>query len=341
MSPENLVIFSDHHAHDFPYGSRRVPYGAGTVNSRLYASHLVIKEVADYAEKHNVSEVVFLGDLFHKRAVFSTDVYNLTVDALRYMTLKGIKLHMIPGNHDYANRDGTSHSLQALQYIDGIEVYSDPKVVKGHFGGRSAYFIPYIEKKDDFLAALRANDEKYDYLFAHQGIQGAKVGADFVLRNSNDIEAGDFSDLGHGKCFFGHFHQHQQVAPNAWYVGATHQHVWSDANTERGFIHLVDGEVRFVETHSAPRFHVIGEGESTERVRPGDFVRIIGDVTYDIEHAAVVETVSTPVTPQDAPKSTLDDFSAPTYIREWAASQGASEALIELGLSIYERTKNG
>jgi DNA repair exonuclease SbcCD nuclease subunit len=282
---DEFLIFSDHHAHTFPFGAKEVPYLDHFVNSRLMAAYEVIKEVDAYAKLHNVKRVFFCGDLFHVREAVPTVAVNLMHDAICSMHLH--KLYMIPGNHDYADRDGKVHSLHVFKHADPrISVRDWTSTLtctsSGTRGDLIKYsFIPYTDdrvKATEAIkqaAALSLPGEPH-ILFAHLGIQGARVGSDYVLISENDLSVDDIPWQKFTACFFGHYHEHQQLFQNGWYVGASHQHNWGDANSKRGFLHVkvyID-HVTFthVET-SAPKF--ILSKEKKPKARPEDFVRVI------------------------------------------------------------------
>ncbi len=301
---DELLVFSDHHAHPFPYGAKEVLHNGVLVNSRLLDSVGVLNQMHKYASDHNIKTVVFGGDLFHTREGVSTDAYNLTLDALSDL-LYGRKSFLMTGNHDYHDRAGLVHSLEGFKYWSQFNLKicdwraNNMYVVRG--ARDTAYtlcFVPYTEHRADAAQAIKnfasAKADGPKLLFAHLGMQGATVGSDYVLVNDNDIALEDVPYKQFAGCLFGHYHQHQKLFPNGWYIGASHPHTWGDVNTRRGFLHVrlytdyIDFD--FIES-DAPRFLALHESDLESVVpREKDFVRVFTGSKLSPESAGTVRS---------------------------------------------------
>lgn len=283
---DEFIVFSDHHGHSFSFGAKEEAHEGGFfVNSRLRAAYEVLVEIEKYAREKRVSKVFFGGDLFHVREGVPTVALNLMFDGLKALA-SNRKLYLMPGNHDYFDRDGKVHSLHVFKSICDVRDWSSERTVQllGKMKDNVRYsFVPYTDDRAKAVAAIKelaetTTPDEPHVLFAHLGMQGARVGSDYVLVNDNDLSVDDIPWQKFTACFFGHYHEHQQLFQNGWYVGATHQHNWGDANTRRGFLHVrvymdhVDFD--FVET-SAPKFVVVKDTQSEVAIRPQDFVRIL------------------------------------------------------------------
>lgn len=295
--PTEFLVFSDFHAHNFTYGATRttIPGLQGIYNSRLADSAAVLDEILAYAKHHKIEHVFFCGDLFHRRTSVHTDVRHVVVDRLHKFVDEDIQLHMIPGNHDLGDRHGFVHSLVGLgELSDYIHVYDTVSYCV--VGDLQFVFVPYIEGRKATQLALESAGELAEmhagpsYLMAHAGMQGATVGSDYVLINDSDITVKDVPNRKFTACFFGHFHEHQQLFANGWYVGATHQHNWGDAYGSRGFLHVKHGskcEFEQIQT-MAPEFVVTRDGKTSRgelsMMKANDFVRnITKDMHVDRE----------------------------------------------------------
>lgn len=284
-----MILFSDHHAHNHKYGARRREYDDGrkaTIhNSRLLDSVEVLHEIDEYARQHNISTLVFCGDLFHTRGSVPTDVMNLTHNAIQKMASDGQHLWMIPGNHDFADREGNIHSLEVFKkdYDSEFNIYVHD-TPSSCLAGESLqfHFAPYSDDKQTLMEAIDWFDmdpNRANILFAHLGVQGALVGSNYVLVNDSDVSLREVDLSRFDACFFGHFHKHQVLSRNAWYIGATHQHNWGDSGDWRGFLHVKvdDGKVSIkkIET-SAPKFvNLVLEDEGDYS---NDYVRLHADI---------------------------------------------------------------
>lgn len=287
--PFEFLIFSDLHAHNFPYGATRttIPGLGGLYNSRLADTAAVLDEMLKYAMDADIKTVVFCGDLFHRRTSVATDVRHVVVDRLQKFADEDIQLYMIPGNHDMGDRKGNYHHLVGLgELSDYIHVYN--AVFSVSVEGADFIFVPYTDNLEEAKRMLQSAGDLADLsaqpaiLFAHLGMQGATVGSDYVLINESDISVPDVPHDKFAACFFGHFHEHQQLFANGWFVGATHQHNWGDAYGIRGYLHVTVKKDRVDFKHIntyAPEFVVTRDGKTSRgelsMMKANDFVKNI------------------------------------------------------------------
>lgn len=349
-----FVIFSDHHAHNHKYGAvrRELVREQSTVhNSRLLDSVAVINEIAEYVKNNNINTTIFAGDLFHTRGNVPTDVYNLTYEAVRGIPSEVI---MIPGNHDYADRDGKIHSLEPFKDVTTVH---DTPFTEARFAKnvKPAYFhfVPYSDVKNKVvqdISNLKTVPGHVNILIGHAGIQGAKVGSDYVLVNDSDMEITDIDLTRFTACFFGHFHKHQMLARNAWYVGASHQHNWGDAGCRRGFLHVTirDGKTTIKQIESsAPKFVNISSLEEFD-IHSNNFVRLHMDVPTDSKLEQYTKKLGFPqklevISPAEeggvADEDNVFDLDVNTLIPShlvsyWNTLHGREDSLAKLGLEI-------
>lgn len=288
---DEFIIFSDHHAHPFSYGAKETlvdTWDGESIlhNSRLAAAYQVLKEINEYAFERGIRRIFFGGDMFHVREAVSTDAMNLMLDGVAQLAQGHREIHMIPGNHDYFDREGQVHSLKMFKHIPNVTVYdSDVSSRLLHTARGDSYrvcFVPYTEDRKKAVAAIQSHaltGKHPRILLAHLGMQGATVGSDYVLVSDGDLTVDDVPSDAFLGCFFGHYHQHQVLFKNGWFIGASHHHNWGDVNTRRGFLHVKvhtdHVSFDFVETR-APRFIAVkAEDIETAGIRSTDFVKVI------------------------------------------------------------------
>jgi len=352
-----FVIFSDLHGHNFKYGSKRVPMWKGAhYNTRLLDAVRVLDEIQAYVQVHEIPNVLFAGDLFHRRTKLDVDAYNLIFDRIarlgRILPVGG-GLFMLPGNHDYADRLGKIHVLESLQRLPGVHVLDKIQAVS-LIVGVSLVAVPYtpnLEQAKELLhlAGKLTIPGEANILMAHQGMRGAKVGSDYILVSDQDVSV---SDVPHDKftaCFFGHYHQHQKLFRNGWYVGATHEQNWSDVGGKRGFLHVrvFQDHVEFdrIET-SAPKFILVDGDTQGVTTREQDFVRVLVDTAVS---ESVVRRLSTQIpcaelevvskVDKTAPRVTLEvsQLDPEAALRAWvSANTPPTEDCLDMGLELLK-----
>jgi DNA repair exonuclease SbcCD nuclease subunit len=173
--------------------------------------------------------------------------------------------------------------------------------------------VPYTHdldqaKKDLHRAASLVDDLSPHVLLAHLGIQGARVGSDYVLVSDTDIGVGDIPRDKFNACFFGHFHEHQLLFENGWFVGATLQHNWGDACGSRGFLDVTvtDAQVSVTQIPTcAPKFITVRYEDALPSYG-ADFVRIL--LPEGVDTAAVQEKYPTATLVPSAGAASSEEF---------------------------------
>jgi len=281
-----IVIFSDLHAHQFKSYATILPNG---MNSRLADAISIIKQVQQVAIDVNADAVLFGGDMFHIRRQVATKVFNAVFEAVADFAITKIPLLFIHGNHDQADKQGNDHSVYAFRLF--CTVVDEPGWVSltGKSGERYAIMaVPYtenIEHLRDVVSQPYSLPDVHKIFLGHLGIQGARIGADFVYENPHDPQANDLSIDNFDVGFLGHYHEYQNIAGNFWYVGAPMQHTWGDAQDKgRGCIvyDTDSGEHERIELQS-PKFVVMDKGrwdygwtsKTIGQSTSGNYVRLV------------------------------------------------------------------
>lgn len=343
-----FLVFSDFHAHNFVEGSTRVPHYEGIpglFNSRLIDACKALNEIREYAVKNDVPYVLFGGDLFHSRTKVDVDVLNLIREEFVKMSNSGIRVICIPGNHDYADKEGLVHSLNYLEDIRNLQVLSSRECTL--LNGVAVEAISYNESKSKLLediASLPTGEDKTRIFLGHFGIQGATVGSDYVMVNKQDLSINDINTEDYVICLFGHYHEHQKLNKNSWYIGATFQHNWGDANTKRGFldISIKDNEIEFInqiEINTCVTYHTL-ELKSKKDLKitpkPKGLIKVTGPadlcakfVELNKDNFLSIQTLPDSAdaveSPEELPESTIDPLNMVDFWVDLHDSADANE----------------
>lgn len=251
-----IVLFSDIHIHPFGNYSTILPNG---LNSRVQDSINCITQIKDYCITNNIDAVLFGGDLFHERRQVTTSTYNAGLDAIKQLA-GVVPIFAISGNHDQSDKLGTTHSLHGFHNLKNVTVADKPGsyIFSGWKYEYEVVAIPYTENTEMLKEIV--NNKRLTYSLPriqliHTGIQGATIGTDFVYANPTDPTLHDLACSKYDLVVLGHFHKHQQLAENCWYIGSPLAHNWSDKGEIKGFL-VYDTETKTIEQISlkAPRF---------------------------------------------------------------------------------------
>jgi DNA repair exonuclease SbcCD nuclease subunit len=379
----DFLAFSDWHVHEFSFGANNTTdlFGMRGLNSRLVDAGMQFVEMVTYAHEHDINYILFGGDLYHSKKMISKDALNVVFACFEWAheNYPEIQFVLIYGNHDVVDKDGTINSLSSLWALPNVLLIDkiNPVVyLRGHFNVfMHIRGVSYTENRAALIEDMNNNDPcdlltGYGYpldpvpsinrptmihtiLLIHSGIQGAKVGTDFVLVKDHDLSVTDIPREKYDIVLGGHLHEHQQVFDNGWIIGATHQMNWSDAGGKRGFIHvsITNDKVINVEhiptSESLPRFHELTSSDLTG-VRPRDFVKYHVDEPISEELLktvqgymlaniggipAYLELIPPAVTEEEFELSEKA-VSADTILEEWVASKANTldkETLTALG----------
>ena len=234
-----MIVFSDLHLQD---DSEDVVFGE------------VLPGIFDAALRDADKTVAFLGDWFHIRYKVSVKLFNRGRDTLLAWTRAGIKVILLPGNHDQIDFEGRN-ALEAYGDIDGVSVYNTPT------WDRWGLWVPYRKTLEGVKQALltEAPVNAVPVLWIHHGITGALMNDHHRSSEGLDVE-----DL----------RRHlREFLPDI--VDIHHVHVWSLTN-ERPLLTLharIDGDadhddaLRKINAVLAERY---GIDHTTVQIEKGD-----------------------------------------------------------------------
>tara|TARA_R110000782_G_scaffold262905_1_gene355283 strand:+ start:5860 stop:6921 length:1062 start_codon:yes stop_codon:yes gene_type:complete len=191
-----------------------------------------------YLEKHNIKNVIHLGDLMDRRKYVSFKTAKEFRERFLFpiQHLK-INFHCLVGNHDiFFKNTNDVNSLREL--IDGkskhIHIYEDATEV--NFDGLDILFLPWINSQNSIYAEGMILESKANIAMGHLEIKGFQMNKGIVSDHGHDKEMFKKFDT----VFSGHFH-HKSDDGQIYYLGAPYEITWSDYNDTKGF-HIFDTE---------------------------------------------------------------------------------------------------
>ena len=238
-----VAIFSDLHVH--AWAEHAKPHSRCS-NDRLWDCVSVIHDVYAYCRHHDITTVLFGGDLFHKRGVIYTEAWNLVQEAFKLTANSNITTYLNDGNHDHANKAGSVHALEGLRSKNvrivpaGLAkwVINDELILTSF-----PYTDSHVTFKERLEKALDTPEPAGLHRIGlfHHGFRGARVGSTLEYQVKEEIDAsilkGAFDTV-----FSGHYHTRQDIVGclNASYIGSPLQHTRTDmrkaGSTGKGFL---------------------------------------------------------------------------------------------------------
>ena len=186
-------------------------------------------------DSRSIDTVVHCGDCFDVRK--GIDYWSLDWAKTHFfnpLRERGIKLHMIVGNHDifYKNNLSINAPTLNLAEYDNISIYQAPQTVSIH--DRLCFMVPWIcdDNAEEFTEQL--DDSSADVCFGHLELAGFYATQGYLCEHGLDPDHLKKFD----KVFSGHFHK-KSTKGNITYLGNPYQMFWNDEGDTRGF-HIFD-----------------------------------------------------------------------------------------------------
>jgi DNA repair exonuclease SbcCD nuclease subunit len=220
-------------------------------------------------EKYGIDTVLILGDTFDRRKYVNFFTFKRARDMFfDRLWHKGIKVHMLAGNHDtyFKNTNEVNSVDLLLREYTNINIIDHPTTI--YLSDNTDPFkypicmMPWIcpENYEDSLATLQ--DTKADICCGHFEIQG------FAMYRGMPSEEGLSRELFRkfDFTFSGHYH-HKSNSDGIYYLGNPYELTWQDYNDNRGF-HIFDLDSRELEFIVNPNrmFHRITYDDREESI---------------------------------------------------------------------------
>lgn len=269
--------------------------------------------------------VYIAGDVFHVRGNIAPSVLNPALDTIKAATELGVKVVVIPGNHDlegkHSNRLGAA--VTALESV-GASVIHKATEIDGMF------LVPWVESLEDLmndLHSVRFEHRPDMDVLIHAPIDGVIVGL------NSGLDPKELSSLGYRRIFAGHYHNHKDFGNGVFSIGALAHHSWSDVGSKAGFL-IVGDEVRWMKSH-LPEFIDITEKTDIDDLPllvEGNFVR----AKTESAKMADIESLRAELNEMGAKGVVIQNVKKPTAAREGAVAASVSAgASIETSVAEY------
>jgi DNA repair exonuclease SbcCD nuclease subunit len=248
---KKTVVISDLQLHNHMRWSHVTE---GGFNSRLLDGIHALDQAVELADG---GTVIVSGDFFHDSRSISIDVLFQAARWVNRAATACQRVIISVGNHDTYLKSGTIHSLECFRRPN-VEVVDSHQKFSGFsplatVNERYPFFIAAytedLEKLRDAMAALDDNT----ICILHQDVKGGVMNGGRVSESGLTIKELERFKL----VLLGHFHEHQKLADNVFYVGSPYQIDKGEMGQPKYMAVIEDGEVSWVPTEGAPEYHVV------------------------------------------------------------------------------------
>ena len=235
--------------------------------SMLDDQRYILRQILDIAEKHQVSVLLIVGDIYDKASP-SAEAVTVFDAFLTDAVAAGLRVLAIPGNHDSAERIAYAQGLLEKQGVCLPPVYAgevERVELEDEHGPVKFWLLPFLkpgdvrrffpdeEIGDDYSAALRAvlgacdiDQEKRNVVLSHQLVTAYGTAPD---RADDEIKLGgmDNVDVSVYDAFdyvaLGHVHRPQRVGRDTVrYSGSPLKYSFSEARYGKSVVLVELGE---------------------------------------------------------------------------------------------------
>lgn len=291
----SVGVLADIHLHNYKQFSHILEDGT---SSRLQHGIDCLRWFADRCAEQT-DTIVIVGDVFHSRSSVPHQVLDKVCSAFTSIEERFKDIYVVMGNHDISVSGDRSNALKAIASRN-VHVIDTPDTYT--IRGEAVGVIPYTEDVGLVESAFaKFADEDVACVFAHLGMLGGAVGpSDFEVPGT--IPFASLSLDSFKRVVLGHFHKHQELSDNVFYVGSPLQLTWGESGEDKGFVFLdlKTGEYEFEENDISPRFIKISADEDTPEFNTDDFIRVeasddVDSIRADLEEVGVRDFKIDPV----------------------------------------------
>lgn len=182
--------------------------------------------------------VILMGDILHSHERLHTLCFNYATKIVKLIS-SICSTYILVGNHDYINNSqfmSENHWMNCYKTYENVFIVD--RVIVKNIKNKNIILCPYVPD-GRFIEALDTIEcwKKADYIFAHQLIDGAKMGAIVV-------EGVEKWNIDYPILISGHIHDKQRISSNVIYTGSCIQHSFSETS-DKTILHIdVDGKLQ-------------------------------------------------------------------------------------------------
>lgn len=222
----------------------------------------LFKQEIILAKERNVSNIIWLGDIFNSRESQRQEVLTFLSNILIDYKNAGLEIYCIPGNHDKTDYNSYDSFLDCFILAPHFHLLKEANSFT--LGGVKFDSVPFFNE-EKWLEEFNKIPKKEagQILLSHIAVDGS-VNNDGSKVSSEKIKPSMFNH--YKSVFLGHYHNAQQVSKNIFHLPSTRQNNFGEDN-EKGFTILYnDFSTEFIKSKfiEFEKFHIDLENSSIE-----------------------------------------------------------------------------
>lgn len=211
-------------------------------------------EALSACERYGIREIALGGDLFQSRVAQTLDILLAVHDVLLDTAKAGIHITIAEGNHDLIDQEATRGYCHIYNQYPGVTVVDDFLTLDNPDWEFVLHMMSYFPENGSFTDKLNALvtgsmvGERLNYLYIHQGINGA-----LAVPAQDELPARIFEPF--DKVFVGHYHNRAVIeGTRIEYIGSSRPFNFGE-DIEKGYTVLYDdGSWEFIRNEVNSRY---------------------------------------------------------------------------------------
>ncbi len=239
-----LVHLADTH---LGFGAYRALDAEFAINQREADNYRAFERAIDAIMELRPDLVIHAGDVFDS-ARPSNRAMSFALRQFLRLTAAGIPVVLISGNHSTPKLAGTGSVFEIFDLFEGLRpVYADG-YERVDLARTIVHAVPQCRSPEEFQAALAAARESLEQESAGKGNRRPHIlTAHAAYAGIREFSMAEFNEqlisaegvfAGFDYVALGHYHNHAQLAPNAYYSGSLEHLTFAEAGRPRGFLEV-------------------------------------------------------------------------------------------------------
>lgn len=214
-------------------------------------------EALAVCDRHGIRDIALGGDLFQSRVSQTLDVLLAVHDMLLLTAQAGINITLAEGNHDQVDQEALRGYCHLYDQHPAVTVVDDFLTLEDPAWDFVLHMMSYFPENGSFpgrlqtLVAGSLVKDKLNYLYIHQGINGA-----LATPAEDELPTHIFEPF--DKVFVGHYHNRSVIKDTSIeYIGSARQFNFGEDAAKGYTVLYTDGSYAFIQNQVNTRYHVI------------------------------------------------------------------------------------
>jgi exonuclease SbcD len=214
-------------------------------------------EALSICTQRGIPEIAVGGDMFQSRVAQTLDVLLAVNDALIRAAQAGVIVTLAEGNHDLVDQESLRGYNHIFAHHPNVVVVDDFLTLENPAWGFVLHLMSYFPENGSFTDRLNALlkgglvEDKLNYLYIHEGINGA-----LVTPAEDELPVSIFEPF--DKVFVGHYHNRAIVkGTSIEYIGSARQFNFGEDIYKGYTILYADGSHEFIQNEVNARYTVL------------------------------------------------------------------------------------